>query len=164
MVLEEKGKDKNRKIKYKCICECGNKVVVLGSSLKNGHTSSCGCSQSKYPALIKNIIEEFGYKALLEKTILIDNESIDYIRFDLYIEELNLAIEYDGEPHFKPIDWAGKGVEWAINNLERTQLRDEIKNKYCYDNDIYLLRIPYTQKDNFKEILIETIKIITDND
>lgn len=164
LVLEEKGKDKNRKIKYKCVCECGNKVTVLGSSLKNGHTSSCGCSQSKYPALIKNIIEEFGYKVLLEKTIFIDNESIDYIRFDLYIEELNLAIEYDGEPHFKPVDWAGKGIEWAINNLERTQLRDEIKNKYCYDNDIYLLRIPYTQKDNFKEILIETIKIIADND
>ena len=48
---------------------------------------------------------------LLEKTIFIDNESIDYIRFDLYIEELNLAIEYDGEPHFKPVDWAGNGVE-----------------------------------------------------
>lgn len=28
---------------WKCLCECGNEVVVLGIHLKNGHTTSCGC-------------------------------------------------------------------------------------------------------------------------
>jgi hypothetical protein len=26
-----------------CLCDCGNKTIVVGSSLKNGHTRSCGC-------------------------------------------------------------------------------------------------------------------------
>lgn len=32
------------KIQYRCECDCGNKVVVLGSNLlKRGNTTSCGC-------------------------------------------------------------------------------------------------------------------------
>lgn len=29
--------------KWKCVCECGSEVVVRGTSLRNGHTMSCGC-------------------------------------------------------------------------------------------------------------------------
>jgi hypothetical protein len=28
---------------YKCLCECGNDVEVLGNSLRSGNTKSCGC-------------------------------------------------------------------------------------------------------------------------
>ena len=28
---------------WNCKCECGNICVVSGKSLRNGHTSSCGC-------------------------------------------------------------------------------------------------------------------------
>lgn len=30
---------------YICRCECGNIISVIGSHLKNGHTSSCGCKK-----------------------------------------------------------------------------------------------------------------------
>lgn len=30
-------------IRYKCLCDCGNTAVVLGSLLKKGQTVSCGC-------------------------------------------------------------------------------------------------------------------------
>lgn len=33
--------------KWLCICDCGNECLVLGSYLKNGHTSSCGCLQKE---------------------------------------------------------------------------------------------------------------------
>ncbi len=29
--------------KYKCKCECGNYVYVIGRNLKTGNTKSCGC-------------------------------------------------------------------------------------------------------------------------
>jgi hypothetical protein len=29
--------------KWLCRCECGNKILVLGSNLSTGHTKSCGC-------------------------------------------------------------------------------------------------------------------------
>ena len=31
------------RLKYECVCECGNNVIVDGKSLRNGHTKSCGC-------------------------------------------------------------------------------------------------------------------------
>jgi hypothetical protein len=42
------GRDKHGKILYECTCECGNKTITLGRSLKNNHTKSCGCILQKY--------------------------------------------------------------------------------------------------------------------
>jgi len=33
-----------------CICDCGNRTFVAAKSLKNGHTSSCGCLQKERAA------------------------------------------------------------------------------------------------------------------
>lgn len=30
-------------VQYRCMCDCGNAVNVLGIHLRSGHTSSCGC-------------------------------------------------------------------------------------------------------------------------
>lgn len=30
---------------WRCKCDCGNEIVVIGSSLRNGNTKSCGCYQ-----------------------------------------------------------------------------------------------------------------------
>lgn len=55
--------------------------------------------------------------------------------FDFYIENLNTAIEYDGEFHYK---------EMTIgNDLQLQQKRDMIKDNYCITNNIKLIRIPY---------------------
>lgn len=43
-VLEEcEERTKDRKKVYKCVCECGNIVNVIGKNLRNGNTKSCGC-------------------------------------------------------------------------------------------------------------------------
>ena len=34
---------KNGKIVYKCKCDCGKEIDVVGARLKNGNTKSCGC-------------------------------------------------------------------------------------------------------------------------
>lgn len=43
IVLEECKERKDRRKVYKCICECGNIVNVIGKNLRNGNTKSCGC-------------------------------------------------------------------------------------------------------------------------
>jgi hypothetical protein len=35
--------DGNKQTAYFCLCDCGNRRVVLAYNLKNGHTTSCGC-------------------------------------------------------------------------------------------------------------------------
>lgn len=46
VVLEkDQIKTKSGNAKWICQCECGNEVSVIGSHLRSGHTSSCGCNR-----------------------------------------------------------------------------------------------------------------------
>lgn len=35
------------KVYYKCLCDCGNTTTVCATSLKQGHTKSCGCARGQ---------------------------------------------------------------------------------------------------------------------
>lgn len=70
------------------------------------------------------------------------------LKFDFYIPKHNVVIEYDGIQHFESIEFFG-GEE----GLNETKLRDKIKDKYCKDNNIKLLRIPYWDFKNIEKII-----------
>lgn len=47
-VLKEcENRATNGKIIYKCQCECGNIVDVIGDNLRRGNTNSCGCFRNE---------------------------------------------------------------------------------------------------------------------
>jgi len=59
-----------------------------------------------------------------------------YLRFDFYLPDHNILIEYDGEHHYKPILQWHEGrysvsKEKAQEHLNGVKMRDKIKNKYC---------------------------------
>lgn len=60
------------------------------------------------------------------------------LRFDFYIPNMNTCIEFDGRHHFEEI-------EYGIHKLEDTIKKDKIKNKFCEENKIRLIRISYDQ-------------------
>ena len=62
-------------------------------------------------------------------------------------------LEYDGHQHFHPVDFAGKGKEWAEERFEEDKRRDKVKNLYCENNKIKLIRIPYFEFENIENIL-----------
>ncbi len=68
------------------------------------------------------------------------------LRFDFAVfdtkHNLQLLIEYDGSQHFTPKFPNG------AKNFERIQINDRIKNHYCRENDIPLLRIKHTRSSN----------------
>lgn len=74
------------------------------------------------------------------------------LRFDFLIfdkeQNLKLIVEFDGIQHFEPVDVFG-GEE----GLKETQARDKIKNDFCKENSIPLVRIPYWEIDNIPKIL-----------
>ena len=49
---EIEGKNRYRHLQWSCVCDCGNKIIVSGTNLRNGMTRSCGCLQRE---TIKNI-------------------------------------------------------------------------------------------------------------
>ena len=71
--------------------------------------------------------------------------------FDFYLSELNIVIEFDGEHHYKPI----RGMKHFIS----TKLHDAMKTQYCKWNNIDLLRIPYWDRDNIEQILINYLHL-----
>ena len=43
LVVEPAGRDRNKKVLWKCLCDCGQTTVVTSGSLVTGNTTSCGC-------------------------------------------------------------------------------------------------------------------------
>lgn len=68
--------------------------------------------------------------------------------FDFYLPDYNTCIEYDGELHYKSVEYFG-----GEKALQETQRRDNIKTQYCKENNIKLIRIPYWDFDNINTIL-----------
>lgn len=140
---------------WKCQCDCGNIIFVRTSSLKDGNTSSCGkCAHSKGEAIITKLLQENGIKFEREKTFedCKNPNTNRKLRFDFYVDDRYL-IEFDGEQHFFEQD------KTKFEPLEEIQRRDRMKDEWCTNNNIQLLRIPYTKlKDlSFKDIFIERV-------
>lgn len=89
---------------------------------------------------IENKLSEYNIKFSREHKFD-DCKNILPLRFDFFIESLNLCIEYDGAQHYKPVKHWGGDDEFEI-----IKKRDVIKNKYCEDNNINLLRLRYDEK------------------
>ena len=64
-------KNGNRFIQWLCKCDCGKKVVVRGTHLKNGHTKSCGCLHSK--SMMGVGLEDLTGKRFGNWTVLYEN-------------------------------------------------------------------------------------------
>ena len=135
---------------WKCKCDCGNIVDVrLEHLLGKNHsrTISCGCySKSSGELKIEQILNKnnINYQ---EQYQIKDFSLFSLFDFAIFKEEKLLGlIEYDGEQHFKAIDHFGGEEEFIVQ-----QERDKRKNEYCKNNNIKLIRIPYTDYDKITE-------------
>lgn len=164
-VTKKCGVNKFNKRVWECQCECGNITYATTGQIIGNHIFSCGCLTSKINGLMYSYCQELGYETIKEKGFY-SNITNSILRFDIYLPQLNLAIEYDGEQHYIPIDFGGKGQEWAEEQFKIQQYRDNAKNTYCQQNNINLLRIPYWEKDNIKSIIKNKIQelLLTVND
>ena len=140
-VIKEIPNDTSQRT-WECKCDCGATTYLTTHLLLSGHTKSCGCLRS----------ETTSYNEIYIAQILADNQinferekvfknckHIKSLRYDFYLPDYNLCIEYDGEQHYKPIEYFG-----GETAFKERQNNDRIKNKYCEDNNIGLIRIPYT--------------------
>lgn len=147
-LLEESNKFKRRL--YKCKCDCGNEVILPSQSLISHHTMSCGCLISYYNMYIGQLLDELNVEYIPEYRVCIGES---FYRFDFYLPKYNLFIEYDGQQHFYPIKYYGDDEEKNLESFKKAKERDEIKNNYCKENKIDLLRIPYWESKNIKTII-----------
>ena len=147
------------KMYWRCKCDCGSIIEVINQDLFNGHTTSCGCNRSKGELKISQILTQNNIPFEREKQFLncIYSKKNTKPRFDFYVNNQYL-IEYDGRQHFKA-DNSG----WnTLEQLKITQARDNFKNNWCKENNIPLIRIPYTHYNDLciNDLLLETSQYI----
>jgi len=111
------------------------------------------CNESKGEALISNILKSFDVYFKREKTFP-DLKYKSLLYYDFYLPDYNVCIEYDGEQHFKSIShWGGDKL------FKKLKLRDNLKNEYCKNNNITLLRLKYTESEIDIKYKIQNILI-----
>lgn len=138
---------KNIRNKIKIICPKHGKFEQRAGHHLAGH--GCPrCNDSKGEKtinkwLLDNNIDfkrEFGFQDCKSKK----NRKL---RFDFWLPDYNLCIEFDGPQHNKI------SRHFGLKSFEVIQENDKIKNEYCSDKDINLLRIKYEQHKQEEKIL-----------
>ena len=140
---------------WECQCNCGNTVTIFGKYLDNGHVQSCGCIKSAGETKIKSILNElniyFETQKSFETCRFEDTKAL--AKFDFYLPEYNCLIEYDGEQHF-----LSRQSGWSNDiQLAYTKSHDNFKNQWCYQNNIRLIRIPYTDFNQIDKNYIQNL-------
>ena len=144
---------------WECKCDCGNPnhIIVTGDNLRRGHTLSCGCDKRSHGEIkLSQILNENNISYIQEYKAF-KFSSGRWARFDFYINN-QYIIEYDGETHYQSNKHGWHNEE----HLQKTQERDIIKNQWCKDNNIPLIRIPYWHLQDLciEDLLLEKSEFI----
>ena len=136
-------------VRWICQCSCGTIKSVRTDTLKNGQSLSCGCEKfSNGEKKIANILKENNIIFQTQKTFP-NCKNKDLLKFDFYLPKYNILIEFDGEQHYRRTSYLG-----GIEKLRQQQQNDQIKNQWCKNNNIPLIRIPYY---HLKEICLNDL-------
>lgn len=134
---------------WNCKCNCGSILKVRGVSLRNGHTTSCGCNRLR-------MLAESGYESQFEKAVrlLLDNLSYKYttqktfpnlfglgnhlLSYDFCVvqNDVSYLIELNGLQHYEPVAFFGGNQEFG-----KQKVHDFRKRKYAQVNGYPLLTI-----------------------
>lgn len=140
--------------------ECGEEFETTPRNyIKRGFTrcAKCWSKKSKGEYKIQYFLDNNNINYVSEKRYD-DCRDIKPLPFDFYLPDYNTIIEYDGIQHFEPIDVYG-----GDTSLEILCKHDKIKDEYCHNNNINLLRIPYWEYDNIEGIITKELKLSDNN-
>lgn len=138
--------------------ECGNVYQVIPYTFLGGRRCP-KCIESRGEKKIDEFFKENNISASSQYRFN-DCRNTAPLPFDFAVIEdgnVKVLIEYDGEGHFKPFRYS-KDEEVMLKKLKHAQKNDQIKNKYCIENRIPLIRIPYWEYENVTEILHQVLE------
>lgn len=133
--------------------ECINCGSVWSKDCTHFERGCPFCNISKGEKKIEDFLNKKSIKFTKQKKFA-DCKNILPLPFDFYLEEERTSIEYNGKQHYKEMEFFG-----GKKSFQEQKKRDKIKVKYCKDNNIPLLIIPYTEFERIEEIISSFLKI-----
>lgn len=124
------------------------------------HCPSCKTSRGENE--IRNLLNKLSISFVSQKKFAgCKNKSM--LPFDFFLPDHNICIEYDGKQHSHVVDWRPikDRMDLTVPVIAHNKIRinDEIKNQFCKDQEIKLIRIPYTEFNNINDIIIRSLSI-----
>lgn len=149
----------NRNSKYLVRCDCGKEYEIYAQNLTQGTTTSCGCVKETHgEQKIRFILEQNHINFINQKSFkdFIYEDTKGHPKYDFYLPEHKILIEYDGEQHFRRV------FSWdSEESFVLRQKHDKDKNQYAFNNNYIIIRIPYTHyNDLILEDLLENSRFI----
>lgn len=160
ILFEREAPKKDGKIRQGIfICpNCNEEWEARLSDVASGKAKQCKkCSMkrvgpSKGEKRVAETLEklEIEYKEQYTYKDCVNPKTKACLFFDFYLPKYNCCIEYDGIQHYKE-------THFSHDDLGDRQYRDSIKDDYCKEHNIKLIRIPYTDYYKINEEYILSV-------
>ena len=138
IITDKNKRASNGGLYCKAICDCDKNTILeipLGFIIRKNGQRSCGkCTISKGEDKIKQILQSkniaYSQQESFDKAMRLENSN-GYCKVDFYLPNQKIAIEYNGEQHYIPIDYFG-----GEKGFRKTQERYNLKKDYCKNHGI----------------------------
>lgn len=122
------------------------------------------CSESLGERAVRHFLERNKIEFTTQKTFddCKNPKTGRHLKFDFYLQKLNVIVEFDGQQHVEPPkNFFGRVFTESEASLifDKIKYTDEIKNKYCKDNNIALVRVPHTKRKTLDKFLVKESEI-----
>ena len=143
-------------------------ICIQTMRYQNMKRGICGCrycekekrtTRSKGEIETANVLNDYNIR-FVEQKIFIDCKDKNFLPFDFYLPDYNILIEFDGEQHYRVVKFNGMSQQDAEYNFVEIQKHDAIKTQYCINNNILLIRIPYTERGNIELFLQKHLPLL----
>lgn len=142
----------SNKIPIKIICPTHGEFLQRPDNHLQGYGCKT-CSSSKGELLIAKYLSDNNIKFEQQKSFD-DCKNILPLKFDFYLPELNILIEFQGKQHFEPQPHFGGNK--TFGDLQK---RDKIKKQWCIDNKVNLIEINYNNPFEIYEYDFNLLKL-----
>lgn len=124
----------------------------------------CANIESKGEIRIKRRLDELGIRYIREFSLAtqtgINNNTL--LRYDFYLPDYKVIVEYDGMHHFRPVRYGGQCYVDARRQHQRTKLYDGMKTMNAVLSGLYIIRIGFQSFDKIADILSDIPSIEID--
>lgn len=142
----------NRKFKWKC-SKCDHVWKCTAHSRISVGTGCPKCCTSHGEKKIAEILKSLGRPFETEKTFKNCSHK-NLLRYDFYLPEENVLIEFHGKQHYQAVKWNKKMSEEKAQERFRTcRIRDQIKRSFAEKSSILLYEIPHWHEKNLESIV-----------
>ena len=150
------GQNEYKNYLWRCLCDCGSRVIVPATRLLTGETQSCGCLTSRGEEAIANFLSQRNIFFTKGKCFE-DLKCKSYLKFDFALLDQSkhvCLIEYQGIQHYEK-QQSGFGDQ-------QREITDKMKKDYCCSRCIPLFEIRYDEdiEQRLNEIIAQVNPVL----